>query len=327
MSAMATSAPDTARDHLVRGIATARADDRVGPTLDRLRGSSFDSLEYLYVVDDRDRLAGLVPLTRLMAAGSEKRVAEIMDGAPDPVTADLDQEEAVSWARHHRIPAPPVVDVAGRLIGCLPPEALIDIGRREHVEDISRLAGIVHFNDHGVAALEAPPWHRALHRLPWLVVGLAGSAVATLVVASFEARLSADVAVAFFIPAIVYLADAVGTQTEAVVVRGLSLYNVPSFFRLLMGEVTTGAIVGVALGLLSLPLAYLGFHDAGLAVAVAIAVAVAAALATSCGLLFPWILSRFGADPAFGSGPVATVIQDVLSILIYFSVLQAVRPA
>jgi magnesium transporter len=324
---MATSAPDTARDHLVRGIATARADDKVGPTLDRLRGSSFDSLQYLYVVDDRDRLAGLVPFTRLMASAGDKRIVEIMDGAAASIAADLDQEEAVSWAGRHRMSAPPVVDANGRLLGCLPPEALIAIGRHEHAEDISRLAGILHHNSQSVAALEAPPWRRALHRLPWLIVGLAGASLATVVVASFEARLSADVAVAFFIPAIVYLADAVGTQTEAVVVRGLSFFNVPSCFRLLVGEVSTGSIVGVVLGLLALPLAYLGFQDAGLAVAVAIAVAVAAALATSCGLLFPWLLSRFGADPAFGSGPVATVIQDVLSILIYFSVLQVVRPA
>jgi magnesium transporter len=326
MSTLVEPVPDTAAHHVVEAIATARAEDSVDATLRKLRGKSFDSLHYLYVLDDRDQLAGLVPFTRLMAAAGDARLGDVMNASLGAISADLDQEEAVSWARQHGVFAPPVVDSAGRLLGCLPPEALVDIGRREHAEDISRLAGIVHRNSHGVAALEAPPWRRAIHRLPWLIVGLAGSAVATLVVASFEARLSADVVVAFFIPAIVYLADAIGTQTEAVVVRGLSFTNVPRFSRLFSGEFSTGIIVGAALGVVAFLLVYAGFGDAGLALAIAIAVSLAGALASICGLLFPWLLSRFGLDPAFGSGPVATVIQDVLSLVIYFAVVQAIRP-
>jgi magnesium transporter len=249
-----------------------------------------------------------------------------MDASNGAISSDVDQEEAVSWARRHGVSAPPVVDSAGHLLGCLPPEALIEIGRREHSEDISRLAGIVHHNSHGLAALEAPPWQRAIHRLPWLIVGLAGSVVATLVVANFEARLSSNIAVAFFIPAIVYLADAIGTQTEAVVVRGLSFTNVPRFSHLLIGEISTGIIVGAVLGMTAFALAYAGFGDAELALAIGIAVSLAGAIASGCGLLFPWLLSRFDLDPAFGSGPVATVIQDVLSLLIYFAIVQVIKP-
>ena len=133
----------------------------------------------------------------------------------------------------------------------MPPRALIEIGRREHAEDMNRLAGILHRNDAGRHALTDTPWRRALHRLPWLLVGLLGSVAATLVVARFEERLTAQVAVAFLIPAIVYLADAVGTQTEAVVVRGLS-FNAPRLAGLLAGELAAGAIVGSVLATLTL---------------------------------------------------------------------------
>jgi magnesium transporter len=118
-----------------------------------------------------------------------------------------------------------------------------------------------------------------LNRLPWLLLGLVGGAVATLMTARFEERLSAQIAVAFFIPAIVYLADAVGTQTEALVVRGLS-FNAPRLSRLLAGEVAAGSMIGATLGALALPLAYIGFGDARLALAVAIAIFVAGSLAT-----------------------------------------------
>jgi magnesium transporter len=88
--------------------------------------------------------------------------------------------------------------------------------------------------------------------------------------------------------------------------------------RLLTGEVATGSMIGAMLGAIALPLAYIGFGDVRLALAVALAIFVAGSLATLCGLLFPWLLWRAGLDPAFGSGPVATVVQDVLSLLVYF---------
>jgi magnesium transporter len=247
--------------------------------------------------------------------------------AADPliVHPNLGQEQLLILAARHGMSAPAVVDAEGRLLGCVPPRALIEIGRREHAEDMNRLAGILHRSDLGRHAFDVPPWQRALHRLPWLLVGLLGSAVATMVVARFEERLQAQIAVAFFIPAIVYLADAVGTQTEAVVVRGLS-FAAPRLGGLLAGELAAGAIVGAALAALTLPLVYLAFGDATLAFAVALSIFIAGSAAAVCGLIFPWLLWRVGLDPAFGSGPVATVVQDVLSLLVYFALVQLVTP-
>jgi magnesium transporter len=141
--------------------------------------------------------------------------------------------------------------------------------------------------------------------------------VATAVVARFEETLEATVAVAFFVPAIVYLADAVGTQTEAIAVRGLSHERRP-LRRLLPGEMFAGVMIGLVLGAIALPAIVLAYDDVRLGLAVAISITVAGGIATTVGLLFPWLLSRFGADPAFGSGPVATIVQDVLSLLTYF---------
>jgi magnesium transporter len=126
--------------------------------------------------------------------------------------------------------------------------------------------------------------------------------------------------VAYFIPGIVYLADAVGTQTEAIVVRYLAVGHAP-LGRLLRGELLTGLLIGLCRGVLVFPLTLLAFGDVRLAAAVTAAVT-AAGLAASClGLVFPWLLSRAGKDPAFGSGPLATIVQDVLSLLIYFTVV------
>ena len=161
--------------------------------------------------------------------------------------------------------------------------------------------------------------YRARHRLPWLLVGLAGSLIAAFVMSRFERILEHQLAVAFFVPTIVYLADAIGTQTEAIAVRGLSLGRLP-LGRLLVGEMRTGLLIGATLALLALPIVTLMF-DGRLGMSVALAILIAGGVATTLGLVLPWVLQRLGSDPAFGSGPLATIIQDVLSIAIYFAIV------
>jgi magnesium transporter len=217
----------------------------------------------------------------------------------------------------------PVVDEAGRLVGVVGPTQLMNILRREHVEDLHRLAGITRESDHAHEAIEEPPLRRVRHRLPWLVVGLVGSMVATFVVARFESALAAKPALAFFVPGLVYLADAIGTQSEAVAVRGLSLSHV-GLAKLLGGELRTGALIGLVLALLAFPMVWLAFDELRLAAAVSLALAGASMVASVLGLLLPWLLARVGTDPAYGSGPLATIVQDVLSLLIYFACVSAI---
>jgi magnesium transporter len=156
------------------------------------------------------------------------------------------------------------------------------------------------------------------HRLPWLVVGLAGALAAAFIVGSFEDRLRSNVALAFFIPGIVYMADAVGTQTETLVIRGLSVGV--QIRDVVKREIVTGLLVGLAIAALFLPVA-LWQWDYDVAVAAALALLAACSMATLVAMLLPWLLSRAGKDPAFGSGPLATVVQDLSSILIYFGIV------
>jgi magnesium transporter len=264
-------------------------------------------------------LFGTVGMTALLQAPSEQPVIELMERAL-AVHPDTDQERIASHALRHGLTAVPVTDRDGRLLGVVPPLVLLEVLRREHVEDIHRLAGIRRENAQARAAIEAPPARRARDRLPWLLVGLAGSMLATFVVAFFERQLESRVAIAFFIPGIVYLADAVGTQTEAIAVRGLSLSHIP-IRQLVMGELRTGMLIGLVLAALTIPGIWLVLGDVSLALSVGLSLLVAGTVATTIGLLFPWLLSQFGRDPAFGSGPIATIVQDVLSLVIYFLVV------
>jgi magnesium transporter len=106
-------------------------------------------------------------------------------------------------------------------------------------------------------------------------------------------------------------------------VRGLSLVHEP-LPQLIWGELRTGVVMGVTLAAVALPGVWLAFGELPLAIAVAAAVLTAGAVATTVGLLLPWLLARIGRDPAYGSGPLATVVQDLLSILIYLTIVSLV---
>jgi magnesium transporter len=313
---------ETVGGHVVASVLHARPEDRAADVLARLAMEKPACLELVLGVDGRGALVGAAPLSRVVALQSGDPIEKALERDFPRVRPHTDQEHAASLALHHGVDALPVVDAEGRALGVMPAQALMQVLRREHVEDLHVLAGIHREESQARHAIEDPPMRRVRHRLPWLLAGLAGAAVATMAMAGFESTLSAHIAVAFFVPGIVYLADAIGTQSEAVAVRGLSLTR-SGIAHLLAGELRTGMAIGASLGLLSFLPIWVAFGDVRLAAAVATAIFAAGTMAAALGLLLPWWLARLGRDPALGSGPIATVIQDILSLLVYFAVVRA----
>ena len=145
-----------------------------------------------------------------------------------------------------------------------------------------------------------------------------GSAV---IVGWFEDELREQVLLALFIPAVVYMADAVGTQTETLVIRGLAAGI--SIREVFVRELVTGAITGTLIGVVFFPFALVVWDDAAVAGSVALALGVSCSIATVVAMALPYALARSGRDPAYGSGPLATVIQDLLSVIVYFAIATA----
>jgi len=313
----ATLLQESAGWHLARNVPTFGPDTSSGEARAALSGRQFDCVDLVLVVAPDRRLLGVLPIAQLLALEPGARLEAAMLREFPVARSDSDQEHVASLALHHGLTAIPVGDETGRFVGVVPAEALLAILRREHVEDLHLLAGVARETEVAREAIEAPPVRRMRHRLPWLLVGLAGSGVATAVMAYFEGVLQTNLAVAFFIPGIVYLADAIGTQTETIAVRALSLSHA-RVGRLLAGEIRTGLLLGGVLGAITFVGVWLALGDVRLALAVGLALVVAGTLATTIGLLLPSLLARLGRDPAYGSGPLATIIQDVLSLAVYF---------
>ena len=297
-------------------VPRAGPEETAGEILAGLRAGSFESAVDVAVLDE-GRLLGLVPIERLLAAPAATRA----DGLVEPavtVTADADEEFAAASVAQAGRRSLAVLDGDGRFLGLVPPERTVGVLRREHEEDLARLGGFLARSGQARSAAEEPVGRRLWHRLPWLALGLLGAMLSAGIVGAFEEELSRQVLLAFFVPAVVYMADAVGTQTEAVIIRGISV-GVP-LRHVVVRELTTGLVIGVALGLAFYPFVRVVWGEPDVAAAVALALFGSTATATLVAMALPYGLDRLGRDPAFGSGPLATVIQDLLSILIYFAI-------
>jgi len=311
----------TASRHATTNVPVASPNNPVASVVGALRGLTFDSASVIAVLDG-ERLVGVVTIERLLAADSAATMSEVMDSQPPTVTPHTAQEHVAWQAVQHGEPGLAVVDENGTFHGLISPQQLLAVLLEEHDEDMARLGGFLATSAEARTASTEPVLHRLWHRLPWLLVGLAGALLAAVVMGAYEQQLEEELLIAFFVPGVVYLADAVGVQTTTLVVRGLSVGV--SIGRTAVREAATGVLVGFALACITLPIVLLFWGDAEVAWAVSIALFVASSLATLIAMALPWVLHRLGRDPAYGAGPLATVIQDLVSLVIYFLTASAI---
>lgn len=311
-----------AQAHATADVPAGRPDQPAGELQALVTsGRRFESVDDVAVLEE-GRLVGLVRIEDLLAAGPAERLVDLMDGDPPVVSPGAVQEQVAHQAVRHGESSLAVVDDDGRFLGLVPAWRMLAVLLDEHHEDMARLGGFLAGNREARATAEEPVARRFWHRLPWLLIGLVASMLAAVIVAGFEADIEREVSLAFFLPGVVYIADAVGTQTETVIVRGLSAgVSVRSVIR---REVFTGLAIGACLAVAFVPFGLLLVGKGDVVLSVALSLLGAASVATAVAMVLPSLLSRLGADPAFGSGPLATVVQDLLSILIYFLVAGAI---
>ena len=302
-------------------VPTASPVDRVDHVRERLLGGTYAAAQDAVVLAD-GRVVGLLPLEVLLHAHPAATVQDVMRPAPPAVTRDTDQEVAAHAMARAASRCLSVTGSAGRFVGLIPADRVLAVLLSEHDSDMARLGGYLAGASRARGAAQEPIRKRLWHRLPWLLLGVLGAMGSALLVGAFDAQLEANVIVAYFIPAIVYMADAVGTQTETVLIRALAAGVTTR--AIVARELVTGLVMGMVVGLAFFAFVAIGWGDVPVASAVALALLASCSIATIVAMVLPAIFQRFGGDPAFGSGPLATVIQDLLSILVYFAVVAAV---
>lgn len=311
---------ETAAQLVTPNVPKAAPTASAGELLAMLQGRTYDYAGSVAVCEG-ERLVGLVSMERLLGSPPTSRVADLMDVDPAIVAPEVDQEVAAWTTVQHGQRGLAVVGEAGCFLGLVPPQRLLFVLLREHEEDMARLGGFLRQASSAKTALQEPVLRRFWHRIPWLVAGLAGAMLSARIMGAFAEELQRVVLLAFFVPGIVYLADAVGTQTEALVIRGLSVgVSIGSVVR---KELLTGLAMGLALAAGFYLFALWQWDNGSMAMALAVALVAACSTATLVALALPWAFHKLGYDPAFGSGPLATVLQDIFSLAIYLWVAVA----
>lgn len=156
-------------------------------------------------------------------------------------------------------------------------------------------------------------------RLPWLILGLAGGVIVTILVSKFEAILSQNISLAFFLPVIVYMSDAIGTQTENIYVRNLAKFR-DNFFQYFIKELLVGIAFGLIFGALLGLFAKFWLGLTSVAITVAIAMFINGIIAPVIALIVPELLFKNHRDPALGAGPFTTILQNLISLSVYLLV-------
>jgi magnesium transporter len=276
-----------------------------------------ETINYLYVVDEARRLVGVVSYRDLLLADPNEKINNIMYERVISVEVTTDQEMVARMTERYDFLAIPVVDEAGVLVGIVTIDDIIDIVIKEANEDIEKLSATGKSIDFETKTLVA-----AARRLPWLILLLFIGLISGSIISGFENTLDRVVAIAFFMPMIAGMTGNTGTQSLAVVVRGLISNDIDKgvVTRLVFRELGVGVTIGVTCAILISIIAYIWQDNFILGAVVGISLFFTLIIGTLAGTIIPLILFRLNIDPAVASGPLITTINDILSLLIYFGI-------
>jgi magnesium transporter len=278
-----------------------------------LQGSrDVEMVFYLYVIDARRHLVGVVSLRRLLLVPPATPLKRIMTTDLISVRADMDQEEVARQVASYNLLAIPVVDEENKLVGVITVDDVIDVIKDEATEDVYRLAGVA-----GDDRVFTPPIESLRKRLPWLVINLGTAFLAASVVGVFESTIGIVTALAVFMPVVAGMGGNAATQTLTVIVRGIALGELTwsNSRKALFKEAAVGLGNGVACGLIGAVVVWLFKGDAVLGGILALAMIINMFIAATAGTVIPLSLRALKVDPALGSAVFITTLTDVFGFL------------
>ena len=306
-----------------------RPDWTMAYVLDHIRryGHDSETLSIVYVIGDRGRLIGEIPIRKILLLPPDARVAEVMDGRVVALKATDTQESAIPvFQREDRV-ALPVTDSDGTLIGIVTVDDVLDVAQSAATRTLQRFGGMEALDE---PYLEMPFLSMVRRRASWLVVLFLGEMLTATAMGFFEREIQRAVVLALFVPLIISSGGNSGSQAATLVIRALALGEVTlrQWWRVMHREVWSGLALGGILGTIgflriSIWSAFsdlYGPHWLLVAITVGVALVGIVLWGTLAGSMLPFVLRRFGFDPAASSAPFVATLVDVTGLVIYFSV-------
>jgi magnesium transporter len=309
----------TAGSLMAKELVSVYAHETVSACIDEIRKQTdnVDVLYAVYVVDDNEKLIGMLSLKKLIVSHPLAKVEEIYDGDVISVKTSESSEEVAELIRKYDLVVLPVVDQLGRLVGRITIDDVVDVMREEAEKDIQLMSGITDDVDSNDSL-----WRLSRARIPWLLVGMCGGIVGSRIIGGYEDQIQIRPEMAFFIPLIGATGGNVGVQSSAIIVQGLANNTLivdkiaPKLFK----ELGVGLINGLICSGLILGYNLLISESWALAATVSVALFTVILCASFLGTFVPLMMNRFKINPALATGPFVTTLNDIIGISIYFLV-------
>ncbi|MEO1021822.1 MAG: magnesium transporter [Bacteroidota bacterium] len=297
----------------------------------RKYGAVAETLNVIYVVDEKERLIDDLRLTQFILADGESTIESVMDHSFEALSAYEDQEEAVkAFAKYDRV-ALPVVDTDGILVGIVTVDDIIDVAEEETTEDMQKMAGMDALDDY---YSQTSVTKMVQKRIGWLIVLFVGQILTAITMGGYEDVIGQVVFLSFFVPLIIASGGNSGSQAATLIIRALATDDLKhsDWKKVFKRELGSGLMLGSLLGILGfITLVSWGLIDGDpinaelvmSALAVALSLLIIVLFGNFVGAMLPFVLSRFGLDPAVTSAPFVATVVDVSGIIIYFSIAAA----
>ncbi len=293
---------------------------RVEQAIETIRAhvDEISDLHSVFIVNTVGHLVGVLPLRKLILARPTDLVERIMARQVISVRVDLDQEDVAQVCQKYDLVSLPVVDAAGKLVGLIMVDDVVDVLEEEATEDIYKLANLSQEEE-----VFEPPWRSIRHRLPWLGLNLITTSLSAAVIALFEDTIQALAVAAAFMTIVAAQGGNAGIQTLTVTVRGLALGEVSLKHarRVLFKELSVGLGNGVILGVIAGAVAYLWEGSPLLGGVLALALVLNLVVAAFVGTVVPFLLDRSGIDPAVASNVFVTACTDIFGFFSFLGIL------
>jgi magnesium transporter len=317
--------PDTAGGIMTPAFVAVSPDLRADQAVVALRrvAEEAETVNYVYVLDEEDHLLGVLSLHNLVLTRPDTLVRDLMARDVIVVPVDADQEYAAHVLTDHHLLAIPVIDSERHLLGIITADDVADVLEREATEDFERLGGSEPLDE---PYLRASPLLLVRKRAGWLMVLFLAQAYTSTVLEHFQDEMSAVVALAFFIPALIGTGGNVGSQVVSTVIRAMAVGEVRfrDVLRVVRKEAITGVILGAIMAALMFGRAIFQGTSVDLGITVAVTVTAIVIWSAVVGAVLPLVLRQLRVDPAVVSAPFISTLVDGTGLLIYFTVARAV---
>ncbi len=279
-----------------------------------------EMIYYIYIVDKREKLIGVISLRDLIMANPKAKISKIVEEDVVSVLDTEDQETAARIIADYDFLAIPVINRNGTLLGIITVDDIIDVLQEEVTEDIHKMVGSSEVYEDKL--IKASPLTRAKARLSWLFVCMAGGVLAGSVIKFYSDILQSVVALAFFIPVIIDMGGNVGTQSSTITVRALATgqLRTDELARNIWAETKVGLLIGLIVGIALSVVALIWQNNFLLGIVIGLSLCITLVVAAAIGTLLPLIFTKIKVDPAIASGPLITTIIDMGGLFIYFSI-------